>query len=356
MNTTEQSTAHVMTAESMNAFVIHAKEQGASENMIRRFSGAVKTLYAFLPEDKTLTKERLQSWRKSMEESGYASITILNYVKYINKYLDYVGASDIRFNRGKGKDISGMTFGFLTALEPTDKRDRKDIVWRCQCKCGNTVELPATRLLVGNTLSCGCLLKEHFRRANMYIDNTSLRQALEEKVESVHSVSGYTGVTRKRDKWKAYITYKGKHYSLGCYTNLEDAVKARARGKELVQADALGLLDFYEEIHKTDLPLPNKATEQRKEFPSTVWQVNDQPGSAAKRVDNKSGKTGVTFSRGRWKAHIGHKGVRYILGYFDAQEDAVKARKQAEQDLKADPEGFENQYQQKYTHHAYGKK
>ena len=41
-----------MTAESMNAFVIHAKEQGASENMIRGFSGAVKTLYAFLPEDK----------------------------------------------------------------------------------------------------------------------------------------------------------------------------------------------------------------------------------------------------------------------------------------------------------------
>lgn len=145
-----------------------------------------------------------------MEEQGYASITILNYVKYINKYLDYVGASDIRFNRGKGKDISGMTFGYLIALEPTDKRDRKDIVWRCQCKCGNIVELPATRLLVGNTLSCGCLLKEHFRRANMYIDNTSLRQALQEKVESVHSVSGYTGVNPKRDKWQAYEILKSR--------------------------------------------------------------------------------------------------------------------------------------------------
>ena len=356
MNTTEQSTAHIMTVESMDAFVTHAKEQGASENMIRRFAGAVKTLYSFLLEDKTLTRERLLSWRKSMEEQGYASITILNYVKYINKYLDYVGASDIRFNRGKGKDISGMSFGYLTALEPTDKRDRKDIVWRCQCKCGNTVELPATRLLVGNTLSCGCLLKEHFRRSNMYIDNTSLRQVLEDKVESVHSISGYTGVTPKRGKWHAYITYKGKRHSLGCYTNLEDAVKARARGKELVQADALGLLDFYEEIHKTDLPLPNRATEPRKEFPSAVWQVNDQPGSAAKRIDNKSGQTGVTFPRGRWKAHIAHKGIRYILGYFDAQEDAVKARKQAEQDLKAAPDRFEKEYQQKYTHHTYGKK
>lgn len=82
-------------------------------------------------------------------------------------------------------------------------------------------------------------------------------------------------------------------------------MKARARGKELVQADALGLLDFYEEIHKTDIPLPNKTTEPRKEFPSAVWQVNDQPGSTAKLIDNKSGKTGVTFTHGRWKAHIG---------------------------------------------------
>ena len=73
VNTTEQSTAHIMTVESMDAFVTHAKEQGASENMIRRFAGAVKTLYSFLPEDKTLTRERLLSWRKSMEEQGYAS-------------------------------------------------------------------------------------------------------------------------------------------------------------------------------------------------------------------------------------------------------------------------------------------
>ena len=355
-NTTELQHPYVMTADTVAAFISHEKDRGASVNMIRRFSCTLKSVYDYLPEDKALTKDRLLSWRKNMEENGYASITILNHVKYINRYLDYVGCSAIRFNRGKGKDIAGMTFGYLTALEPTEKRDRKDIVWRCQCKCGCVVELPATRLLVGNTLSCGCLNKEHFRRVNKYIDNTSLRQALEEKVESTTSISGYTGVTRKRDKWQAYITYKGKRHSLGVYANIEDAVKARARGKELVRADALGLLDFYEELHKDDGALPNKATEPRKEFPPAVWMVNDQPGSAAKRSDNKSGYPGVTFTRGRWEAHIGHKGIRYILGFFDAQEDAVKARKQAEQDLKADPDGFAQLYQQKCRYHAYSKK
>ena len=69
----------------MDAFVNNAKERGASENMIRQFAGTVNTLYAYLSDDKTLTKDRLLSRRKSMEKQGYASITILNYVKYINK-------------------------------------------------------------------------------------------------------------------------------------------------------------------------------------------------------------------------------------------------------------------------------
>ena len=82
---------------------------------------------------------------------------------------------------------------------------------------------------------------------------------LEEQVCSIRALSGYTGVTTKREKWKAYIKYKGQNIDLGCYTNLKDAVKARARGKEIVRADAAGLLDFYGELHKNDLLVPDRA-------------------------------------------------------------------------------------------------
>lgn len=348
--------SHIMTSETMDRFIASEMEKGASDNMIRRFTCTVRALYEYLPASKQVTKDTLLDWRRSLEESGYASMTILNYVKYINRYLDFAGASEIRFNRGKGKDISGMTFGYLTALEPTGARNRKDIVWRCVCRCGKTVELPATRLLLGNTLSCGCLHKEQFQRANKYIDNTSLRQALEEQVTSSRAVSGYTGVTPKRGKWQAYIKYKGKHYSLGCYTDIKDAVAIRARAKELVQADAMGLLDFYEEIHKSDPALPSRATEPKKEFPSPEWKINDQPGSFAKRLDNKSGYTGVSLVRTRWEARICHRGIRYILGSFETQEEAIAARKQAERDLKAAPDNFAAKYQKLYKHHSYGNK
>lgn len=34
-------------------------------------------------------------------------------------------------------NISGMRFGHLVALEPTELRQVKSIIWKCQCDCGN---------------------------------------------------------------------------------------------------------------------------------------------------------------------------------------------------------------------------
>lgn len=48
---------------------------------------------------------------------------------------------------------------------------------------------------------------------------------------------------------------------------------------------------------------------------------------------NKSGHKGVTWmeSRKRWKAYIGFRGKQITLGYFEDMEDAIKARKLAEE-------------------------
>lgn len=348
----EQPVSCIMTQESIAAYIQYEMERGATDNAIRRCRCFTNSLFAWLPEDKMITKERLFAWRQNLKDAGYSSYTELNYVKGVNRYLDYIGASALRFNRGKAKDISDMTFGFLTAIEPTGEKNRKDLIWLCRCKCGNMVEYPATRLLVGNTLSCGCLNKEHFQRANKYIANTSLRQSLEDNPISSKAISGYTGVTPKRGKWLAYIRYQGKRYSLGVFTNIEDAVNARARAKELVQENAKELLTFYEELHKEDPELPSRETEPFREFPTTPWIENSQPCTAAKRSDNRSGYTGVSFVHNRWQAQICHCGVRYILGNFDEKADAVTARKKAEELLRADLDAFVTKYRE-YPHYTY---
>lgn len=248
----ESEVKYEMTYENIEAFIKNEELNRASKQMISRYQCAIKSVYEFLPQNKSISKEILLSWRKQMDEKGYSPATVLNYVKYINKYLDFNGFSSIRFKKGKAKDISGMTFGYLTAIEPTGKKNRDDIVWRCRCKCGKEIEIPATRLLQGNTLSCGCLQREHLERINMCIGKTSLRQSLKDNFYNPKNSSGYTGVVSKRNKWQAYINYKGKRYALGCYDNIEDAIAARTRAKNIVKKDAQNLLKLYNKLHGED--------------------------------------------------------------------------------------------------------
>lgn len=49
--------------------------------------------------------------------------------------------------------------------------------------------------------------------------------------------------------------------------------------------------------------------------------------------NNKSGHKGVTWveSRKKWRAYIGYQGKQIFIGNFDKKEDAIKARKLAEE-------------------------
>ena len=53
-------------------------------------------------------------------------------------------------------DLTGKTFGYLTAIAPTDKRENRKVIWKCKCICGKEVEVLSTNLTTGRTKSCGC--------------------------------------------------------------------------------------------------------------------------------------------------------------------------------------------------------
>lgn len=55
------------------------------------------------------------------------------------------------------KDLTNQIFGKLLALEPTEERANGYIVWKCQCECGNIINIPTNSLTTGNTTSCGCI-------------------------------------------------------------------------------------------------------------------------------------------------------------------------------------------------------
>lgn len=57
-------------------------------------------------------------------------------------------------------NLRGQRFGRLTAIEEVGANERRHILWKCQCDCGEQVVVTATSLITGHTKSCGCLMRE----------------------------------------------------------------------------------------------------------------------------------------------------------------------------------------------------
>ncbi len=312
-----------LTDESVRVFYQVKLNSGVSSAAVAKYKSSFDLLIQWLGEEREVTALRLQEWRRFLESSGYSKYTIEKYVQRTNDYLRMIGRKDLCIPKPMRNELTNQTFGYLTAIEPTKKRQHRYVIWRCKCRCGKEVEISSSMLLRGCTTSCGCLKQEILQHANRYEEGTELRQVLEEKVYNPNSASGYVGVQPKRGKWAAYITYKKKHYYLGTFQNIEDAVKARARAKEAVMEDAARIYAETDHLYG-DRP-------SRPEPPERVPFVPPNPTMIpVRRRDNTSGCPGVTRNKGKWSVSISVQKFRYRLGVYEELEDAVAVRKKAE--------------------------
>lgn len=148
------------------------------------------------------------------------------------------------------KDISGQKFRMLTALYPTDKRDRKGtIIWHCYCDCGSEVDISYDRLLYSTVVSCGCRKKEEGKRLNsclIRVAGTSV-DVLRRKKNRSDNKSGVTGVYRTGKKYRAEICFQKVTYRLGSYDTLEQAAAVRYKAEQVLHKE---FLDYYAEWKK----------------------------------------------------------------------------------------------------------
>ena len=60
----------------------------------------------------------------------------------------------------KYQDLTGLPFGYYTAIRQDGCNSQGVPYWICRCRCGNEKRVLVYSLLDGNTRSCGCLHRE----------------------------------------------------------------------------------------------------------------------------------------------------------------------------------------------------
>ena len=94
------------------------------------------------------------------------------------------------------KDLTGMSFGYLTPLYWIKGKG-----WYCRCKCGNEKVIDTRNLNSGHTTSCGC---RNYETKNL-IDLTGFEN---EHLSVLHRVMN----PHKQTKWKCVCKHCGKEF------------------------------------------------------------------------------------------------------------------------------------------------
>lgn len=222
----------------------------------------------------------------------------------------------------KESDLTGKTFGRLTVIERVDDYIYPNGVhkarWKCQCNCEQKtfINIRADHLLKMETQSCGCLKKEsasnNFKKYNDY--------EIQEDYVIMYTQKGEPFFVDLEDFWKVrdICWHIDKN---GYLTGIGKCKKIVYLHRVIMDCPPDGIIDH----------INGDKTNNRKINLRTGTQGQNNINKGIKK-NNKSGAVGVCWIKrtNKWQAYIGFNGKRIHLGYFDNFDNAIKARKEAE--------------------------
>ena len=208
----------------------------------------------------------------------------------------------------KRLNLTGQRFGMLTVLRPAENIGTMT-AWICRCDCGQETVIRTSHLRNGRTKSCGC------------------RRGAGDPMELVFVDGDY----RKR------LDLAGQRF--GMLTVLRPAENIGTMTAWVCRCDC-GRETVIRTNHlrsggNRSCGCSGGSRNARKSLTYVDGTCVEMLRSRKVQKNNTSGVCGVTRDlRGRmWRATICFKGKSYYLGSYQEFEDAVKARKQAEEDL-----------------------
>lgn len=230
----------------------------------------------------------------------------------------------------KKRDLTGQTFGRWLVLErgedhiaPNGKREK---TWHCRCNCEDKTERDVLErsLVNGYSLSCGCLQREKVkepnyanRKSNEYdlsgeygIGYTSKGEEFYFDLEDYEKIKDYCWHKKQPDGYICAYQYEARNHII-----LSRLIM------NVLSADRWLLVD-----HKNHNKSDNRKCNLRI--------ANNSQNMMNKHIisTNTSGVMGVCWrnEHQRWRAYISTNGKQIYLGEYKEFEDAVKARRDAE--------------------------
>lgn len=200
-----------------------------------------------------------------------------------------------------GMDLQGKTFGELTVIRKADyQRKNGGIWWLCRCSCGKEYETPGTLLTTGRRIHCNSDVHEK-NYASTDITGQKFRQ-----LTALYP-------TQARDS-KGSVMW---HCCCEC-------------GNE-VDVSYNNLL--YSNIKSCGCKKKEHDQNLKRLLTHVAGTSVDMLKSKKVPKDNTSGYRGVYFIRGRYTAKIVFQKKVYYLGTYEKVEEALRARREAEEIL-----------------------
>lgn len=212
----------------------------------------------------------------------------------------------------KKLELTGQKFNKLTVLREGNSLPSKSR-WICKCECGKIKEIVGTSLKNGKTKSCGCLANEFRKIAGIKHGQTKNRKFTKE-YQTWCSIKDRIK-NPKHNSYKLYINIiiKIEPEWINNFENFLNHV-----GKAPSKKHTLDRIDNCKGYVKNNL--------------RWVYQTTQIINQKLKST-NTSGYKGVNYSKQRkkWRARIWINKKETQLGLFNTIEEAINARKTAEE-------------------------
>lgn len=209
----------------------------------------------------------------------------------------------------KIENLLGKVFGRWTVIENIDTRR-----CLCECSCGKIKPVYKSALKDGRSKSCGCYQREYLSNKRKY---------------NIYDLTGEYGIGYTNNGEEFY-------FDLEDYNKIKDYCWSCNKEGYLLSTLKDKVIRFHRIIMNCDdskkfVDHINHNVKDNRKSNLRIVTNNQNQMNAKLRKNNTSSCTGVYKIKNKWVANIQINKKRIQLGTFTCFEDAVQARKLAEE-------------------------